>query len=96
MQEMLELEGCHISSAILSHLTDKGTKSEGHMMIFILVLFPISKNKPLWGILRSHNLWHSFFINFNYKYLHLEAKGIRQSPESISFWQPLCSKNQRS
>lgn len=55
-------------------------------MIFILVLFPISKNSPLWGILRSHNVWHSFFINLNYKYIHLEAKGFRQSPESISFW----------
>lgn len=76
MPEMLELEGCHISLATLSHLTDKGTKSQGHMMIFILVLFPISKKSPLWGLLRSHNLWHSFLINLNYKYLHLEAKGI--------------------
>lgn len=76
MQEMLELEGCHISLATLSYLTDKGTKSQGYMIIFILVLFPISKKSPLWGLLRSYNLWHSFLINLNYKYLHLEAKGV--------------------
>lgn len=38
MQELLELEGCQVSSAILSHLTDKGTKSQDPMMIFILFL----------------------------------------------------------
>lgn len=60
--ELLEMEGCQMSSATLSQLTNKGMKSQDPMVIFIYFLGNTEITQLVTFILYSHQFisTHSF------------------------------------